>query len=217
MTPAPRPTMFDIVNRDRARGFALGALLCLLAVPWLSAVSATLTLSDIERALAIARSSDAARAAFDDRYRFPLNDPTVKQLEVITEFRRAVLAGEERVQFGDYMFGVREARERIRQWQGRLTIVAHLRFHPQNVYVSVPAFDVSVLAADGSVQPLAITRTPIYQSSPVNAPVVGGPILGATIEAVFEAAPLARAAGPVIVGLDGKEIARATIDFAGLE
>src|SRR2546428_7186646 len=51
----------------------------------LCALDVSLSQQDIERALASARGSEAERARFHSRYRFPLNDATVPQVEVITD------------------------------------------------------------------------------------------------------------------------------------
>jgi hypothetical protein len=57
-------------------------------------------------ALVVGRRPDAERARFHSRYEFRVGDPTVERIEVITEFRRVVLAVEERVRFGDHLFGM---------------------------------------------------------------------------------------------------------------
>src|SRR5437899_4693976 len=79
------------------------------------------------------------------RYRFPLNDATVPQVEVITEFRRVVIAGEDRLRQGDWMFtqGTRAAEAAVRTWRGQLPIVRQLSFIPLNTYVTVPPLPIS--------------------------------------------------------------------------
>jgi hypothetical protein len=43
------------------------------------------------------------------------------------------------------------------------------------------------------------------------------PIMGATIEGIFDAASVGQTARPVIVSLAGQDVARVTVDFAKLE
>jgi hypothetical protein len=179
---------------------------------------------DIERALTVARGSEVERARFHSRYRFTVNDPTVAQLEVITEFRRVVSAGEDRLRRGDWMFtqGTRAAEAAVRPWHGQLAIVAQLRFNPLNTYVTVPSLDIMVgdPLADGAVAPLAAHTTPQY-SLPF--PVLGkkgvttSSLVGAVLETDFAASAIGQTARRVSVLIEGKELTRTTIDFASIE
>jgi hypothetical protein len=179
---------------------------------------------DIERALAIARGSEVERARFHSRYRFPLTDATVAQLEVITEFRRVAIAGEDRLRQGDWMFtqGTRAAEAAVRPWHGQLAIVAHLRFNPLNTYVTVPSLDIMVgdSLAEGAVAPLAAHTTPQY-SLPFPAlgrkGVMTSSLVGAVLETDFAASAIGQTARRVSVLIEGKELTRTTIDFGSIE
>ena len=133
------------------------------------AIDVTLSQPDIERALAIARSTEAERARFHSRYRLPVSDATVAQVEAMTEFRRVVIAGEDRLRQGDWMFtqGTRAAEAAVRTWHGQITMVAQLRFNPLNTYVTVPVLDIMVgdPLAEGVVTPLKAHTTPQYFTS----------------------------------------------------
>ena len=59
---------------------------------------------DIERAQQMARGRESERQQFHRRYVIDLQDATVTQFEVITEFRRLVLITEEHILRGDWMF-----------------------------------------------------------------------------------------------------------------
>ena len=157
-----------------------------------------------------------ARARFHAPYVMRLDDPLVEQVEVITEFRRYVLKTEEEITRGNWMFSQRhqEARQTLRLWQRRLSIVARLRFHPQNNFVSVPPYEIVVAAPD--VQPLDVIRTPI-QAMLSGKPGDSAPLLGATIEAIFDAASVGELARPVRIALAGQDVKRVTIDFSKLE
>lgn len=189
-----------------------------LAPSSLRAINPSLTNQDVERALKLGRSAEKDRATFHARYIHDLQDATVRQIEIVTEFRRFVLKTEERGRLGDWMFsqGVREAQEALRPWRGRLSIVVHLQFDPLNTYIQVPPF---ILVAGGSpeIAPLEAHITPI-SSLPFRTKTGRTTYLtGAALESQFEAASIGPTARPVSVFLDGKELARVTIDFGGFE
>jgi hypothetical protein len=202
----------------------LACALALGALPRLGALDVSLSQQDIERALAIARSPEAERVRFHSRYRFAVNDATVAQVEVITEFRRVVIAGEDRLLKGDWMFtqGTRAAEAAVRPWHEQLAIVAQLRFSPLNTYVTVPVLDIMVgdSLSEGIVVPLAAHTTPQF-SLPF--PVVGkrgvttSSLVGAVLETDFPASAIGQTKRRVSVLMEGKELARTTIDFASIE
>src|SRR5687768_14901384 len=68
-----------------------------------AAIDYDFTEADLRRAVAIAVGSEGAREKFHVAYNVPLNDSTVEQVEVITEFRRFVLASEEQLGLGNWM------------------------------------------------------------------------------------------------------------------
>jgi hypothetical protein len=183
----------------------------------------------IERAIAVGRRPEAERARFHRRYVVTTGDPVVDRVEVISEFRRVVLAAEERIRFGDYFFGVREAEGALKSWRNRVSIVAELRFHPQNVYATVPPVEVVLLdsKSERTFAPLDIRRVPSYSLPPSTATGASSPgagagsqataLLGAVVEGVFEATPLARATLVVAIRLPPNELARAPVDLAALE
>lgn len=180
------------------------------------AIAIGITAADAERALAIARDTEAARTAFHARYVFSPGDATADQIEAVTEFRRIVLTGEDRARFGDWMFlhSAGSALKAVERWRGLVTIVARLRFHPQNVLTSVPAYAIDV---DGTGAPVD-TRTMPTWSIPFRTPQgEGTALIGATIEADFDAAGLGNAPRAVRIVLDRKFVAGVTVDFGRLE
>jgi hypothetical protein len=202
----------------------LACALALGTLPALGALDVSLSLPDIERALAIARSSEAERARFHGRYRFALNDPTVTQVEVITEFRRVVIVGEDRLRRGDWMFtqGTRAAEAAVQEWHEQVAIAAQLRFNPLNTYVTIPSLDIMVSdsLSEEAVAPLAAHTTPQF-SLPF--PVAGkrgattSSLVGAVLETDFQASAIGQTKRRVSVLMEGKELARTTIDFAAIE
>ena len=177
------------------------------------AIDLTLGPAEIERALGTGRASDAERARFHAPYLVALKDPTAEQIEVITEFRRVVLAAEDHIRRGDHVFSMRQATEEARPSQGKLTLVLHLRFHPQNVLMRVPAYE---LVIGPALRALDVRRTPLYALA---GPRQKGasPIVGGIVECEFGAGTIGQTSRAIMVLLEGNEIAETTIDFARLE
>jgi hypothetical protein len=181
----------------------------LLALVW------PMTQAETERALSIGRAFDEERARFHKPYLLEVNDPTVEQIEVVTEFRRVVLFAEEQIRRGDHMFGVRQAEAAMRPWHGKVTFVARLRFHPMNTFISVPPYDIAV--GDPPVASLEVRRTANYGFTSNQKPASPAPLTGASVESDFDAAAVGQSVRAIRVVLKGKEVVRTTIDFAALQ
>lgn len=177
------------------------------------AIDLDVTPADIERALAIGRDREVERTRFHKPYIVTPNDATVARVEVITEFRRYVLATEDHIRRGIHSFAhsVRSAQEAVGPWQRRVSIVAHLRFHPLNTYIGIPKIDITLLGASGELRPIGILSDQPY--SPSAAPGQPAPILGAIIEAVFDAELVGQYRRSAIIRMDGKELTRVEFDF----
>jgi len=180
----------------------------------------TLGQADIERGLALARGRESERAAFHARYVLKPNDPSIEQIEVVTEFRRLVLLAEDHLSRADWMFtqGVKAAETELEPWRGLITLVVRVRFHPLNMYVSVPALHVTLGAPPGGqpFQPLDMTTKGVF-APPASKNNKATPLLGAIGNAIFDAAAVGQGQRPVIVVLDTTELFRTTIDFGKLE
>jgi hypothetical protein len=195
------------------------ALAVLAMVPASAAFDTQLTSSDMRRALDVARASDTERARFHASYIFKLSGAQldyveVQQVEVITELRRLELIGEEHARVND-MFGrgsLREAEQALLPWRDRIAIVARVRFLPTTrVLAGVPPVIVTV--ADSPSLPLDTRRNPVYSGGAEGSSF----LVGATVEALYDAAAVGSASRPVSVLLDAREIARVTIDFGALK
>src|SRR5712692_734963 len=202
-----------------------GVLLCLAGILSTridgSAINSALSESDIARALKIATESEQVRARFHAPYFIPVNDSTVEQVEVITEFRRYVMTAEEQVKLGNWILAQggtglsgRGVKDMVRPWKGRASIRARLRFHPQNTYGDIPPIENRV--GDPPIAALDVIRTPI--TAPASGPKPSAqPLLGAVIETVFDAASLGQSSEPIRILINGQEIKRLTVDFSRLE
>jgi hypothetical protein len=200
---------------------AIVAVAFLVAQARMAAIIEELTDRDIAHALNIANGSEAARSVFHTRYIVAVDDDTIEHLEAVTEFRRYVLSAEGQSKSGNWMMARggfdakgRTLKDLLRPLSGQVSIRARLRFHPQNNYVTLPAFD--ILLGEPTLLAIDAVRTPQITPS------TGGPgrrdvITGADVEVFFNAPTIANRVLPVRLLLEGKELARATVDFGRLD
>jgi hypothetical protein len=205
----------------RAAAFAsLAAAACLAAPAGARAIVLDVTQDQAYRAIAIGRGTQAERARFHASYVIASSDPTVERVELLTPFRRVVVETERRLDFGDHVFSARQAAEAIKQWRNTLTISVRIRFHPQNVYVTVPPYETIVASSPGGdeVRLGDVRRAPLWaRPDPNQKSGSGTALIGAIIDSDFATAAVGQTTRVVSVMLDGKPLARATIDFARLD
>ena len=211
-----------------------------LALP-LQAIDIDVTPVIVQQAVDFAqRTKPAERSTFHRTYVVPVVSPPLRKISIVTEFRRVVLATEERLRLGDRLFGLREATEAVAPWRGRVQIIAELQYHPQNNFISVPPIDVFAWPqderrAEAPLIPVSTERVPAYGYSfdtslpedwqtwwpfpPVMIPGPPGsqPLTGAWIQAIFDA----RAIGPrtrieVLVKDGLKTLGTGTFDLAAV-
>jgi hypothetical protein len=187
------------------------------------AVALVLSMSgtETERALALARARDSERQQFHRPYVIDLPGPVVSQIEVVTEFRRLVIIAEEHVLRGDWMFtrSVRAAGEALASTRGKITLKAQVRFSPMNSFIESPPYGMAIGAgASAPLEPVVSQLTPQFS---VPFKMRDGrtlsSLIGATLEASVATPRIGQGAWIIAVTLDGKEIARTTVDFSHLD
>lgn len=193
----------------------------LVLQPPMAALTAELTDRDIANALNLAGTAEVTRTRFHAPYIIPFSSAIVERLDVITEFRRFVLAAEEQLQLGNWMFARggfdqkgRTLKDVLRPLAGQASIRARLRFHPHNSYVALPPFDIAL--GEPTLVATQAVRTPHVVPASGDGKTRDF-ISGATIETMFDARSIGDRALPVRVLSEGKEIARATVDFSRLQ
>lgn len=172
---------------------------------------------------------ESVRTRYHQPYRIEVGRPPVDAIDLVTPFRRVVLAAEARARQGDRRFGQREALGVLREQRGRLTVFVELTFHPLNTYVGVPPYGVALTRAGspGRIEALDVQRIPRFGPRLVGTPLpfpqipvlpsAGQPVLGGTLVAGFDSARL-DAAGvyDIVIEESGKELARASVDLGRL-
>ena len=177
--------------------------------PAFLAIGLLLPQADLDEALRIARAPASERAAFHAPYAVTVNSGLA--IDVITEFRRAVLIGEEHLRRGERIF---DLSSEMQPWSRRLGIVAHVRFDPRSAYATVPPIVVAIDSA-GAVA----ARTSSQSAFPLEvAPAQpAGHLRGADVEATFAADAISPGRHQVTVTLGGAPLGQASIDFAALK
>ncbi len=185
----------------------------------------------MDDALAVGHSRiEAIRTRYHEPYRIQVARPPVDYIDIVTPFRRVALLAEERAQAGRRLF----QSETIALLGDRATLVeifVEMTFHPLNVFVGVPAYDVELttVASGARIDPLRIGRIPRFgarlegvplPSRFVGAPSLPGesqPMLGGTVVATFSAGALnPNGVYEVVVSEKERELARVRVDVGTL-
>src|SRR5687767_14760479 len=149
-------------------------------------------------AISLGQSSfDADRLRFHRPYRIEVSRPPLDAIDVVTPFRRVVVATEVRALAGDRRFGQRDGLAVAARYPRQVSVHAEFTFHPQNTFVMVPRYTVRWRTAAGTrIEPAFTDSSPRYfqKTGPPSLPVpqanTGGmppglpgrsvPMLGAT-------------------------------------
>ncbi len=198
----------------RAAFLLLGAAVCLGAAT--PSLETSIDRPTIARAIALGRSHDAAALQrFHASYLIRLNDAPLDELEVVTEFRRVVLATQ--IKPNDISWGPEQAQKMLRPFRGTVSLVLRVTFPPQNLYRAMPAFDLVLYdRVRGTLRARDTRQMPQYIAGQLAPP--GSPILGGLVEATFDAERLDRRAVYLAgIGEEGRELRRVEVDFSRIE
>ena len=170
---------------------------------------------DVEEALRLARASEMERTRFHAAYTVPVTDASLERLDVVTEYRRMVILAEERAILGTWSWLTRDAEAALEPWKRIVAIRARVRFGPLKVYPQVPAIDVIVGQGEaGALRPTTLRHQALYGLA--GTAESGGPLVGAAVEALFDAAAIGQRRLKVTVrGPDPPELVSA-VDFGRL-
>jgi hypothetical protein len=187
----------------------------------IAAVTEVMTDSDVALAFAIANGSESSRALFHAPYRVPVDDPLIEHLEIITEFRRFVLAAEDQLTAGNWMMargGIdpkgRTVKDLLKPHGGQVSIRARLRYHPHNSYVTPPAFD--ILLGEPTLLGISAVRTS-HTTPATGEPGTRDIFTGATIEMFYNAPTIDDRELPIRLVLESRELVRISVDFSRLQ
>jgi hypothetical protein len=127
----------------------------------------------------------------------------VDSVEIITEFRRAVMIVRQHADSGEYSFNENGLAAGLAPFRGQVSFIAQVRLNPLNTFIKPPAYDMYLRtgATTKPVVPLAFKRDPVY---PPGMGPPGSNIIGVRLEAAFSRADIAAASDPYLVVTDDK-------------
>ena len=202
-----------------------------------SAAELDLDLRTVQEAITLGQTSfEAERLRFHRPYKFEVSRPPLDGIDLVTPFRRVVIAAEVRALAGDRRFGQRDGLAVAARYPRQVSIHAEFTFHPQNTFVLVPRYSVRWLTVAGTqIEPAFTDLSPRYfqktgtASLPVPPAVAGvgppslpgrsQPMLGATVVAFFDGALLQKPEDPareLVIQEAGQVLARLPIDLSRL-
>jgi hypothetical protein len=187
------------------------------------AVNASLSSADTQRALRLAGGTDAVRTRYHAPYRIAVTGSMIRDLQVITEFRRTVIAAEDALKRGDWTVAQggrsldgHSVADAVRPWRGKVTIVANLQLEALHTYVNVPNCEV-MMGGMPVLASLDRRTTPLSSLPYAGRSGMTTSLVGAVIEADFDAEAVGQTSRSAVVLCDGLDVARAAIDFSQLE
>jgi len=198
------------VVRPRRATLSIATVLAVgLGAASIRAVDLRLDAQTITQAIALGQTSIAGDLRrFHEPYRVNVSRAPVDYVEVVTPYRRIVLAAQARWGAGDRRWGQRQAIELEAAAPRQIDLYAELTFHPLNSFVFVPAYRMQILGPSGElVLPRNTSSMPRYGPRVdgglvpfTPTPLPGGPLpgrsqpmLGATIVASFDSEVLTSA------------------------
>jgi hypothetical protein len=200
--------------------FSAAFVFALVASVAAGAIELDVNPARVQAALKVAHGSAAARAAFHRPYLFESTDPSIDRIEVITEYRRVVLFGEDKLFRGEQMAAqnVRETQTALKEWRRRVSVMVHVTFPLQNILMAAPRTEIALAGAAGEVARIDMRNQTEYaiQSGPSNRREPQS-VIGLIAEAVFDAETVGQNLRTATVRMDGKELVRLAIDFSKLE
>lgn len=176
------------------------ALMAVLAahLSGLSAFETELDRRALEEAMSIGQSHvESVRSRFHQPYRVVAGTAPVDFVDVVTPFRKIVLAAETQARSGSRRFGLRDAQQALGEGT-ELTLYVELTFHPFNTFLGVPGYEVVLADGPAHVTPESLDRVPrfgprVEGASPSAEPTAGAllaprgsqPMTGGTLVARF--------------------------------
>ncbi|HEV8396173.1 MAG TPA: hypothetical protein VGQ37_17955 [Vicinamibacterales bacterium] len=218
------------------RALGAAALAAGLTVAAVRAADLGLDAQAITRAISLGQTSVAADLRrFHQPYRVDVSRAPVDYLEVVTPFRRIVLAAQARAGAGDRRWGQRQAIEIEAAAARQIDLYAELTFHPLNSLVLVPLYRIRIVLPSGELMsPRNTSSLPRYGPRVdgglvpfTPTPLPGGPVpgrsqpmLGATILASFDGDAIAAVCNrrcDVLIEEEGKSRVQVPLSLADLK
>jgi hypothetical protein len=220
--------------------FRLFVAAIVLACGWSAApraIQAALDTRALQEAVAIGQSRlTGERERFHAPYALMVAKAPVDYVDVITPFRRIVLAAQAQAEIGNRSYGQRDALETLAAAPDILEFDIELTFHPLNTYIGVPDYRVALVPPGGTtprIEPESLDRIPRFGPRVSGMPLPharpgglipaqgrdrgGQPMLGGTVVAQYDLMALdANGRYDLMISEAGTELARVRIDLERL-
>jgi hypothetical protein len=195
------------------------------------AVQREIDLETVDNAIALGRTAlGAERTRLHASYRLNGPKPPLDYIEIVTPFRRIVLAAQARMAGGQRSLAQREALDILASAPDLMDVYVEMTFHPLNTFIGVPDYDVRLVAMTGEIiasQALSrLPRTgPRLDSLPAALPSLlqgrasgdGAPLSGGTLVAQFDLLSIdAGGRYDVLVREEDTEVGRVAVNLARL-
>ena len=183
-----------------------------------AAASQSLGPAVLDEALRISRMR---RPADYDGFTLPYlvlpGGPGRPKVEVITEFRRAVLLGREQYDLGNFTWSPTNLKRAVAKYEGLTSVRAEVWLSPAHLYVGTPSYRMDLFdARHRMVMPVEEKRDPIF--SAITGAGETSSMTGVTLETVYRDAALREAGCCLIQIVDpkGGAVAQKQVEFASL-
>jgi hypothetical protein len=177
----------------------------------------TLGPTELDEALRLARTRRPSELdAFNSPYVILRGGPGQPTVEVITEFRRAVLLARQQVDLGNFSWSPTNLGRAIAKYEGLTSVRAEIWLPLLHVYVGTPSYRLDLYtAAHRTVEPVQEKRDPIYTPAITGE---GSSMTGVTLDTIYRHDVLREAGCCLLIAVDprGGTIVKQQVPFSSL-
>lgn len=152
------------------------------------------------QALDLGRTNDDALFdAFSRSYELT-GTGIIDHVEIVTEFRRAVMIVRERARQGNFSTTAQDLAKAMEPYEGQVAVILQARLHPQHTYPNPPFYDLYVETGPSTppVGAKPLKRDPVYPPGLAG----GASMVAVRLEATFKKADIDAATAPMLVLTD---------------
>lgn len=182
-----------------------------------TSIAQTLTPTALDEALRLARTR---RPSDLDNFALPYlvvrGGPGAPTVEVITEFRRAVILARQQVDAGNYTWSPTNLGRAMAKYGGLTTVRADVWLSPMHMYVGTPSYRLDLYTAtQRAVMPVEEKREPILAPT---TPEGSSSMTGVTLETFYRDAALREPGCCLLLVVDpkGETVVKKQIEFTAL-
>jgi hypothetical protein len=163
-------------------------------------IAALAQLPYTRQALDLGRTNDDALFESFNRSYELTGDDLIDRIEIVTEFRRAVMIVRERARQGNFSTTAQDLAKAMQPFEGQVSFIVQVRLHPLHTYPNAPLYDLYVETGPSTppVGAKPLTRVPVYPPG-LSA---GAAMNAVRLEGTFKKSDIDAAAAPMLVVTD---------------